>query len=229
MNMVNQESFLPVSTIEEPQHQGFSVPNYSPIGTNGNFVESLSVDAGGVNGFPSNEIAIDIDNYGRHLICCNCCCDFRHAVLVVNGISITLKLMIMLGIVLGGSYVEENLDDIESDIQDDDAREKMDSFVKGGGMALHEEFLEAFETISIVLHVCGIYGALCFKKWGILTAGAGYVIQILLGMSILDFWSIALGVAFLYPHYFMHKLMVEGVMTESNYHKLTRCCGDRKM
>lgn len=222
--MNNQDTFLPLSTDEDAEHQqGFSVPNYRPInpGSNGTFAGSLSVDATGDNALNNSA--------GHNVLCCNCCCDFRRAVLVVNGISMGLKLLIMVGVAVGVSYVGNNLDNIESEIQDDDAREEMDAFVKTGLMALHEEFFEAFEIISIGLHACGIYGALKFKRWGVITAGIAYAIQMANGIFLKDIADILLSILFLYPHYYMYKLMKAGVMTDSNYHKIASCCGDRKM
>lgn len=223
--MSNNETFLSVATEENPEPQGagvFTVPNYIP-GSNDAFARSLSVETGGIDQLYPNGSA------DQHVLCCNCCCDFRRAVLVVNGISIVLKLVIILGMAIGASYVGNNLDEIESDIQDDDAREQMDAFVKTGGMAIVETVLEALETISIGLHACGIYGALNFKQWGIITAGVAYTVQLLVGLVTMDIYNIVLSASFLYPHWFMYKLMRAGVMTDSNYHNIASCCGDRRM
>jgi hypothetical protein len=208
----NSEVFLPVATEEDPR-----IPTYT-------FDGSLSVD----DQFPSNTNDGSINQH-QNVLFCKVCCDFRRAVLVVNSISIVLKLLIMIGLSLHITYIGNNLDELESDIQDDDERKEVDAFVKSGAMVVVEAVLDVLETVSIGLHACGIYGALNFKQWGVVTAGIAYTLQLFLGVFTLDIYNIALSAFFLYPHVYMYKLMKAGIMTESNYHKIASCCGDRKM
>jgi len=222
--MASKEAFLPVST-EDPDQTGGSVPivpSYSPSGpgSGSTFAGSLSVDDGN-DEFPNSA--------NHHVLCFNYCCDFRRAVLVVNGISIVIKLLLMLGVAVGVSYLTKNLDVIEADIVDDDARQQVDLVVNSGGIVVFEAFIETFEMISIGLHACGIYGALHFKRWGIITAGSTYAISLFVGIVTFDIGNIIVSSLFLYPHYFMHKLMKAGIMTDYNYHKIASCCGDRQM
>jgi len=49
------------------------------------------------------------------------------------------------------------------------------------------------------------------------------------GIVTFDIGNIIVSALFLYPHYFMHKLMKAGIMTDYNYHKIASCCGDRQM
>jgi hypothetical protein len=219
--MANKEFFLPVATEEDPEQQrgsGSMIPTYYP----GTFAGSLSVD----DQFPNNN---DGSATHQNVLFSNICCDFRRAVLVVNSISIVLKLIIMVGLGLHITYIGNNLKTLESDIQDDHECEQVDVFVKSCVMVVLEAVLEVLETISIGLHACGIYGALDFKQWGIATAGIAYTFQLFVGLISGDIYNIALSAFFLYPHVYMYKLMKAGIMTESNYHKIASCCGDRRM
>jgi len=211
----NTEVFLPVATEEDA-----GIPTYN----SGTFAGSLSVD----DQFP-NSNNDSSTNHHQNVLFCKICCDFRRAVLVVNSISIVLKLLIMVGLGLHITYVGNNLDELESDIDDENEREQVDAFVKSGAMVVVEAVLEVLETVSIGLHACGIYGALNFKQWGIVTAGIAYTFQLFVGVVTGDIYNIALSAFFLYPHVYMYKLMKVGIMTESNYHKIASCCGDRKM
>ena len=230
--MASKEAFLPVPTEEDIERSAASiptVPSYGPSGVvssmtgSSTFVEHLNVEANAVrdDDFPST--------VGQHMMCCNCCCDFRRAVLIVNGISIGIKLLAMMGFAIVASYVEKNIDDIEADMDDDEAVKTLDSFVKGGFLGMFEGIVEFLELISIGLYACGIYGALKFKEWGIITAAGAYAFQLLIGIIMVDFGNIIVTSLILYPHWYMLKLMRAGIMTEYNYHKFASCCGDRRM
>jgi len=226
--MASTEAFLPLPTEDDPERNAApQVPKYSPTQSGastitGTSVEHLNVDmTGGDDSFPNAA--------GEHLQCCNCCCDFRRAVLIVNGISIVLKLLEMMGIALIATYVKKNIDDIERDMDDDENVKSLDSIVKGGLMGFFELIVEVIEFIAIVLYICGIYGALKFKEWGIITAGSVHAFQLMLGVLSMDIGNIGLMCLFLYPHYFFLKLMRAGIMTEYSYHKYANCCGERNM
>lgn len=228
VTMASKEPFLPVPTEEDPEngmaaiHAVPTMATYSPTGPgSASFAEPMSVEASTAEGFPN------ASNY--HTICCNCCCDFRRAVLIVNGITIGLKLLIMMGFAILVSYVGKNLDDIEEDMNDDEFRKSFDSFFKSGSVAGLEAFVEVLETISVGLHACGIYGALNFKQWGIITAGTMYALSLLLGLFSMDIGNIVVSGLCLYPHICMYNLMKAGIMTPYNYHKVATCCGDRHL
>lgn len=217
--MSNKEAFIPVPTEEDSQ-----VPSYRPDGPGSqNFAGSLSVETGlsGDLGFPNSG--------DQHLLFCGVCCDHRRAVLAVNAITIGLQILSMIIVSIAASFVTKNLDDIEADLNDDEFRKDMDGFVKEGGMQMVEAIVDVFAIVSIGLHGCGIYGALQFKQWGIITAGCAYAVNLLLALFTMDIGNVVISGLFLYPHYFMLKLMKEGVMTDYNYHKIASCCGNRQM
>jgi len=226
--MASKEAFLPVPTEDDFEQNSASypsVPTYSHSGpgsvSGSTFVTHLNVDsAGSDDAFPNSS--------EHHMLCFNRCCDFRRAVLVVNGISILLKFIVMISAVIGVSYVNNNLQEIEYDM-DEQSGQQLDAFVKSGGMKMFEALLEILETVAIALHACGIYGALKFKQWGIITAGATYALQLLGGLFMMDVGDIIFSALCLYPHIYMYKLMEAGIMTDINYHKIANCCGDRIM
>jgi len=170
------------------------------------------------------------DSSGRssHLFL-KCCCDCRRAVLIVNGIAISMKILSMIIIGILGSFVTKNLDSIEAGMEDDEFRKELDEMMKEGMVPVLEAFVDILAIAGIGLAMCGIYGALKFKKWGIITAGSTYALGLLLGVLTLDFFTVTLSALLLYPHVIMYKEMKEGIMTELNYHKVARCCGDRNM
>lgn len=219
--MASKEAFIPLATGEDPET---GVPTFNPNGPgSSSYAGSLSMGQAGDDGdtFPNST--------SHHLLFCNCCCDHRRAVLAMNVITIVFKILGMIFVAVGASFVGKNLDEIEADLEDDEVRKELDGFVKEGGLAIVEILVEVFAVVSIGLHCCGIYGALNFKQWGIITAGSTYAISLLLGVITLDFGNIILSGLFLYPHIFMVKLMKEGVMTDYNYHKIASCCGNREM
>jgi hypothetical protein len=217
--MVSNEAFLPVPTEEDSA----SVPTYRPDGPGSQtYAGSLSVEDG-------NDLGEGFPNSGnRHMLFCGCC-DFRRAVLAINGITIVFKIIMMIVVAIMASFVTKNLDDIEKDMDDDQVRKTADDFVKGGGMEILEAVVEIFGIISIALHLCGIYGALKFKQWGIITAGSTFALSFLFGLLSMDIGAMIFAGLGLYPHYFMYQLMKEGIMTDYNYHKIASCCGDKKM
>lgn len=233
--MASKEAFLPVPTEEPVAVSVPTVPMYSTeprsanvstnVSTNGNtFASSLSVENGG-----SGDGEFFPNSANHHVLCFNYCCDFRRAVIIVNAISIVLKLLLMMGVAIFASYLGKNLDTVEASIDDDETREQLDQMAKSGGVAIIEAVVEVIEAISIALHLCGIYGALQFKRWGVITAGVTYAVQLSLGVVSLDFGNVVVSSLFLYPHVCMFKLMKDGVMTEYNYHNIASCCGDRRM
>ena len=163
-----------------------------------------------------------------HMYFCGCCCDFRRAVLVVNGISIVLRILLMVGVAILPSFVAKNLDDVESAIDDDETREQIDTYAKSGNLAVVAAIVE---VVAI-----GIYGALKFQQWGIRTALSFYAFSMLLVMMsiradniIPSFVNLSFAAVFVYPHVCMLILMRAGIMTNSNLHNIAKCCGDRRV
>mmetsp|Transcript_14577 Transcript_14577/g.40510 ORF Transcript_14577/g.40510 Transcript_14577/m.40510 type:complete len:211 (-) Transcript_14577:259-891(-) len=210
--MVSTEAFLPVPTEEDLQ-----VPQYRPDGPS-----SLHVEDGS-----SDDLGFNTSNH--HLLFCGVCCDHRRAVLVVNAISIAFRLLAMIIVVIGASFFNKNLDEIEAEVTDDQYRKQLDEFAKEGGIQIVEAIFEFFFAISILLHACGIYGALQFKQWGIITAASTYALSFLSALISMNLLDIIMSGLFLYPHIYMLKLMREGIMTDYNYHKIATCCGSRHL
>ena len=244
--MASKEPFLPVATEEDAQMPHIPVPtaaNYSMNPSSvGNFSGSSSIPTAATYNpsyrsdnpqpmsFESSgeNFSPDIMTGNQHTVCFNVCCDFRRAVLIVNGITIGLKIMAMIGLAVVLHYVNDNIDDIENDIDDDATRKQLDEYFKSGKVAGFEWFFEILETVSIGLHLCGIYGALVYKQWGVIVAGSLYALQVVVALFHLDIVSLVIGGMMLYPHVYMVKLMKEGIMTPHNYHRIATCCGDKQ-
>ena len=233
------EKFLPLATGEDPE-TGIPTYNYpnnagrpgsSTTGTAASYNNSYSVVSSsttGLNISGSEEPNSSSSSSSSHLFC-NCCCDCRRACLVINAISIVLKIVMICIVGIGGKYISNNIQQIETDIDDDAYRKQVDQFVEEGGIQIVETVVDFFSMISIGLHLCGLYGALHFKQWGIIVAGSTYTVSLLFGVLALDFGAVVVGGVFLYPHIIMYKEMKEGIMTEYNYHKIAHCCGNRNM
>jgi len=240
--MASKEPFLPLATEEDPENPmgrhavptaaqydmnppSVSNATYNPSYRSDNNPQPMSFESSGENFSQDNMMLAS----NHHTQCFNSCCDFRRAVLIVNGISIGIKLMAMIGIALVVHYANENLDDIENDMNDDVARKQVDEMFKSGQVAGFEWLLEIIEAIAIAIHLCGIYGALKYKQWGIIAAGSIFALQVLTTLFSLDIAGLIVGLLMLYPHVCMWKLMKEGIMTPQNYHKVASCCGDKHM
>jgi len=234
--MASSEKFLPLATGEDVVT---GIPTYQPNGPGSVSYASSVVDgsiqyssAGSATGLmvsDGNEGGGGGSGSGSPHLFLNCCCDCRRAVLIVNGIAISFKIISVIAIAIMGSFVSKNANEIEASIVDDEVRKEFDVVFNEGGVALFETIFDFIALISIGLHLCGIYGALKFKKWGIITAGATHALGVLLGVISLDFMTFVISGVCLYPHIIMYKEMREGIMTELNYHKIARCCGDRNM
>jgi hypothetical protein len=230
------EKFLPLATGEDPET---GIPTYYPTNagpggssttTGASYNNSYSVVSSSTTGLniSGSEEPHSSSSSASHLFC-NCCCDCRRACLVLNAISIVLKIIMICIIGIGGKYISNNIQQIETDIDDDAYRKQVDQFVEEGGIQIVETVVDFFSMISIGLHLCGLYGALHFKQWGIIVAGSTYTVSLLFGILALDFGAVVMGGVFLYPHLMMYKEMKEGIMTEYNYHKIAHCCGNRNM
>jgi len=248
--MASSEKFLPVATDEDAVT---GVPLYHLTGPgsvsyNNSVVDgsvqysSVGAGSGGVAGSVTGGSSTtglyvssgdgdgnDLNNRGGSHLFCNCCCDCRRAVLIVNGVAICIKIFDIIIVGIAGGYLTKNLDSIEADIEDDEFRKEVDEVMKEGGALLLETVLDFMLLLGIGFAACGIYGALKFKKWGIITAGSAYALGLVIGVLSLDFGTLLVSGFMLYPHLIMYKEMKEGIMTELNYHKIAHCCGERNM
>jgi len=245
--MASSEPFLPVPT-EDPEtgseqgHKFSSVPTYSPTGS-GQAATSTPTTASATASATGAPVSFSIaatpgdervfsDNGGggrnpRHSFC-GVCCDMRRAVLAVNAATIAFRLATVFLVALLVDLVPGNLGEIEAEITDDEVREEFDEFVGEGGLRVVEGLVDLFATVSIAFHACGIYGALAFREWGILTAGFTYAVACVASLLVGDSWAFFWAALCLYPHAAMYRLMREGVMTDYNYHRIAHCCGERR-
>lgn len=165
----------------------------------------------------------------HHMYFCGSCCDFRRAVLVLNGISIALRVLLMVIFAILGVYVSKNSDAVEDALEDDDAKEQFDTMLKSGYLTVLEAVLEVLEMVAIFFAAAGIYGALKFKRWGIVTALSFYGFCLVVTVIMLDVVDALFYGLCLYAHICFLKLMKANIMVDENYHNIASCCGDRKM
>lgn len=182
-----------------------------------------------VEGFDDEAVTNRANGDNFHLLCCNCCCDFRRAVMAVNGVVVGFRILGLLFLVtVGSGFFALALEQAELNTQDDEVREQLEAFDTEGNIAIIETVVVFYEVITISLFACGIYGALNFKRWGIIAAGCTYVVEIVFALFSLNIgWAIAAS-CMLYPHWQMNKLMKAGIMTPDNYHNIDNCCGKLK-
>jgi len=184
-----------------------------------------------VQGFEIND-EITTNAIGYHTNCFGLCCDFRKAVLVVNAIVIVIQFVQMVGLAIIPKFLEDNLDDIEANIQDDTVRQQVDTFAKSDNVTKLVVFLEISGMIGLAFYGIAIYGALKFKQWAITTALVWYSFSLFMQLVVtfMGFGGVLalfLGVLLVYPHFYMLRLMKAGIMTESNYPNIAKCCCGR--
>ena len=160
----------------------------------------------------------------NHLFC-GCCCDVRRATLVVNIITIVLNLIFLILTFVGLNFMSNNLDVIEEDMDDDEAKEAMENFAQTGGFALLEVVISLFLFVSIFLHAVGIYGALKFKVWAVAVGATSYGLGVLMHLLLMNFPHFVLSALFLYPHIILILEINQGIMTDYNYENVANCCG----
>lgn len=154
-----------------------------------------------------------------------CCCDFRRAVLALNTMWIVLRLSLMIGILVMASVAANNLDEFEDAIEDDQVKAQVETAVESGLLPVLEAVFEFFVSIGIVFGAIGIYGALKFKRWAIVTPLWFYGFCLFVSILSLDLLDASLYGICVYAHVRMLSLMKEGIMTDENYHKIASCCG----
>lgn len=182
-----------------------------------------------VEGFDDEALTNRANSDNFHLVCCNCCCDFRRAVVAVNGLVVGFRILGLLFLVaLGSDLFAAALQQAEASTQDDEVREQMEAFGTEENIAIMETVAVLYEVVTIGLFACGIYGALKFKRWGIIAAGCTYSVELAFALFSLNIPG-AIALSFVvYPHWQMNKLMNAGIMTPDNYNNIDNCCGNRK-
>ena len=161
---------------------------------------------------------------GNHIFC-GCCCDTRRATLIINGISVVMKFITMILLFVGVKFIEKNYEQIEADMSNDEDRKQFDLMVHNGTFELFEGFTDLFLFFSMLMHICGIYGALKFKPWAIIVAAVAYGLGLLLALLSMSIFQIVFMGLFLYPHIILLKEIQSGIMSEMNYEHVVHCCG----
>jgi hypothetical protein len=197
--------------------------------------ESLSID----DGFNDDEKLVPT---GHHMFFCGCCCDFRKATMIIDGILIALQ-SIMLGVMIFGAYIISSGTDIYDNLQsqlekelDDDAMIKSYSDLNAANKNLIESSSDqltaaslgaaiAMLAVPIVFSAIGLYGALKFKNWALITNAVAISIKVLLQLINVRISGIFLLYALfqalcLYPHVMMIHLVRNGIMTPKNYRNI---------
>ena len=174
-----------------------------------------------------DEITSDASN--MHVNCFGFCCDFRKAVIAVNGTMLGFQILTMIVIAVGGSVLGGSMSDAVAELDDDQAKQAMSDFSAGGGAIVG--FLEVLVFIGVIFTSLGIFGALKFNKCAVVTTSVFYSLSVVgnlfsfnsgaAGQSILN---IILPALFLYPHVCFLILMDKGIMTAENYHRIEKCC-----
>lgn len=140
--------------------------------------------------------------------CCGGCCDVRRAVIVVDLVMIAFLIIDIFGIASLG-LSDEPLDD-------DELQAALDRTNSG--------FKIFFFVLEIVLLSVAIWGAVTFSApkvgVGLGVFGIGCV------MSLIEFNLPAVVTAglFAYPHYFLYREIVVGIMSEENYYNEEQSC-----
>jgi hypothetical protein len=172
-----------------------------------------------------DEIAPNTENH--HMVFFGVCCDFRRAVLTVNIISVAKGIILLLITLLGAVALESAADNAAAEAQDD----AVGGEGAGGLFLLFGGILMLMEIIPVVFAAIGIYGAVKFKQWAVITAACAHAFVLLMSLISFDpdlpglsFVQMAIPAIWLYPHVFMIHHMRLGIMTPSNYANINKCC-----
>lgn len=220
----DKASFQPLPSGDDPES---AMPTATFVGTTPHVDESR-FESRTPQGFSDEDF--DFRNTANHhMYFCGSCCDFRRAVLVLNGISIALRVLLMVIFAILGYYVSKNSDEIQDELDDDEAKDQFDMMLQSGYLTIFEAVLEVLEMVAIFFGAAGFYGALKFKRWGIVTALGFYGFCFFLTVIMVDVVDALFYGLCLYAHICFLKLMKAGIMVDENYHNIASCCGDRKM
>ena len=173
-----------------------------------------------------NEPQIPAENE-EHIYFFGCCCDFRRAILSLSLVSIILRLLIMLGTFLYTLYVSEKRAEVAAMVDDDGIKYGLEHGIAMESIMIMEILVDLAMALIIIFDVIGIYGALKFKRWAIITSLTFYSIFLVLSVFILDLINGIICGIYVYAYISMLKLMTKGIMIDENYHKIAGCCGKK--
>lgn len=183
-------------------------------------------------GFDDDELVPDAD--GHHLLFFGCCCDHRRAVIVINIISIVLDTILLVVTILGtvavGSVIDGAMQEMDDEFLDDAFKQDFNT-AAGAGLGLLGVVMLLALLVPLTFAVIGLYGALKYKQWALITNAVVISIGLVRGLAtiratngMLGMTSLLLRVVMLYPHVCMIHLMRKGIMTPSNYRNIESCC-----
>ena len=80
--------------------------------------------------------------------------------------------------------------------------------------------------ICVAFSLLGIYGALKYNRFCVMTAAVLYCVSIVLSILGKDIGGAIIQVIFVYPNFALYYEMKKGIMTEENYPNMrhSRCC-----
>ena len=151
-------------------------------------------------------------------------CDTRRAIVGVNTVSILLNITMLIMFEVVFAFIVNHTDEWEAEHPEmsDTEQQHIEEEVSDGTMKIVEDVHEAFITASCLMHMCGIYGALTFQKWGVYVAATAYVLAFLLSLARPN-WQLILPIVLGYPHYFFIKELRDGTMAPYTYHTVAYC------
>jgi len=197
----SKESSLWNDTKEERKKGAASSSSYEPVATT---IDDDDDDDDGSGTTADRDRGNTADIVPSPHICCYCCCDCRRACLVINLLSIGVNMISL--IVVGVANL----------VMKDDP---MTLVPKG--------YTVLVLLLPIGMYGCGVYGAIYFKPWGIMVAGAAYAVNIvfvLSGICITCNTTLIISLFFVYPHILFVREMNKGIMNDYNYHQIAFCC-----
>ncbi|CAJ1963154.1 unnamed protein product [Cylindrotheca closterium] len=216
--MSNKEGFHPASTLDtfDDEVLGYAIAGDAAVATP---IHHEAVDQGIRPIVGGN----DARNRSNHLFC-GCCCDSRRATIVVNMIAIIwYTVMIIVFAFLGVSIAENGFPgDEENNAQQDGGDfddEGRDVFFEGEALAA-----VIISTVSIALHVFGIYGAIYYQSAAVAASAFGYMFSFALALLSLNMTGIILCSLFFYAHAILLLEIRNGIMTPYNYENIKACC-----
>ncbi len=174
----------------------------------------------------ANEIR-NSSNSARHLYFLNCCCDFRKAVIMLNVLTIVMRILFIIIFFALANYATNNLYEVEAAIDDDALRGTVETVVESGMMPIVEAIVGVLGSIGIAFGGVAVYGAVWFRRRAIVVALWWYVFCLVMVCVALDILDAIFYALLVYAHWNMAKLMRDGVMTAANYSTIAACCGKK--
>ena len=213
-----QETFQPVPTTEEGLLPGQASVTQPVVGID---YGTSSPTASTLKGWWPLAIRPPPGDKTNHIYM-GCLCDTRRAVVAVNATSIVLSLMMLVVFEVDFSFILNHTAEYEAEHSSDmtaEQQQQLEERVADGSLKVIEDIHEAFTTVSVVMHMCGIYGALTFRAWGVYVAAMAYIISF--GLHLFrPTWMLVLPVLLGYPHYYFIRELRDGTMAPYNYHNV---------